>query len=182
MDKKRTKVYQMALIGLMTAAICVVAPFSFYIPISPVPVSLGTMAICFAVTVLGMKRGTISVLLYLLLGIVGLPVFTGFSGGIGKVLGPTGGYMVGYIFLSLIFGYFTDHWSCRLGPSIAGAVLGTAVMYFFGTIWLQHQAHMTFSAALWAAVIPYIPGDIVKMGLAMGTAVQLRKRLVKAGL
>ncbi len=182
MDKKKTNVKQMALIGLMTAVICVIAPFSLYIPVSPVPISLGTMAIYFVVTVLGMKRGTVSVALYILLGLVGLPIFTGFAGGVGKALGPTGGYIFGYLFLALIFGFFVDHWGCRLIPNIAGAVLGTVVMYFFGTVWLQYQAHMTFTAALWAAVIPYIPGDIVKLALAVYVGIQLRKRLVKAGL
>ncbi|MDE7252612.1 MAG: biotin transporter BioY [Acetatifactor sp.] len=182
MDKKKIDVKQMTLIGLMTAVICVIAPFSLNIPISPVPISLGTMAIYFVITVLGMWRGTISVLLYILLGLVGLPVFTNFSGGAGKVLGPTGGYIVGYVFLALIFGFFTEHWKGKIVMNVIGGVLGTTVMYFFGTLWLAYLNHMSFMAALWAGVIPYIPGDIVKLAVSMGIGTQLRKRLVKAGL
>lgn len=182
MNTQKMNVKQMTLIGLMTAVICVIAPFSLNIPISPVPISLGTMAIYFVITVLGMWRGTISVLLYILLGLVGLPVFTNFSGGVGKVLGPTGGYIVGYVFLALIFGFFVEHWKSKIVMNVIGGVLGTIVMYFFGTLWLAYLNHMSFMAALWAGVIPYIPGDIIKLAVSMGIGAQLRKRLVKAGL
>ncbi len=182
MDRKKWDVRQMALVGLMTAVICVIAPFSLNIPVSPVPISLGSMAIYFVITVLGMKRGTLSVALYILLGLIGVPVFTNFNGGAGKLFGPTGGYIVGYIFLALIFGFFMDHWRGKPGLNIAGAVLGTLVLYLFGTVWLQYQAGMSFMAALWAGVIPYIPGDIIKLALSMSIGIQLRKRLVKAGL
>ena len=86
----------MALIGLMTAVICVLAPFSLNLPFSPVPISLGTLAIYFVISVLGMKSGTLSVVLYILLGLVGLPVFANFTGGAGKLFGPSGGYIIGY--------------------------------------------------------------------------------------
>jgi biotin transport system substrate-specific component len=182
MNETNTKVKQMAIIGLMTAIVCVLAPFSLNIPISPVPISLGSMAVYFAVTVLGMKRGTVSVVLYILLGLVGLPVFSNFSGGAGKLFGPTGGYIIGYIFLALIFGFFVEHWKNNLGLNIAGAVLGTLVLYLFGTVWLAYQLSLGFVAALWAGVIPYIPGDIVKLIIAMAIGMQLRKRLLKANL
>jgi biotin transport system substrate-specific component len=182
MNETNTKVKQMAIIGLMTAIVCVLAPFSLNISISPVPISLGSMAVYFAVTVLGMKRGTVSVVLYILLGLVGLPVFSNFSGGAGKLFGPTGGYIIGYIFLALIFGFFVEHWKNNLGLNIAGAVLGTLVLYLFGTVWLAYQLSLGFVAALWAGVIPYIPGDIVKLIIAMAIGMQLRKRLLRANL
>lgn len=186
MKRTRITVKQMACVGLMTAIVCILAPFSLNIPISPVPISLGTMAVYFVVFVLGMKWGTVCVLLYILLGLAGLPVFTGFMGGIGKLAGPTGGYIVGYVFLALIFGAFSQHWRNRGARGILisalGAALGTFALYFFGTIWLSYQARMSFQAALWAAVIPYIPGDIVKLILAMYIGAQVCKRLTKAGL
>ena len=104
--KNKTK--EITLIALMAAVMCILGPISLAIPISPVPISLGTLAIYLASYLLGMKRGTISCLIYLLIGIVGLPVFTGFTGGIGKVMGPTGGYMIGYIFLVLCTGLASD--------------------------------------------------------------------------
>ena len=78
----------------MTAVICVLAPFS--LPIGPVPISLTNLAIYFVLYMLGVKRGTISYLVYLLIGLVGVPVFSGFTSGPGKLFGPTGGYLIGY--------------------------------------------------------------------------------------
>lgn len=92
----------------MTAVICVISPFAIAIPVSPVPISLATFAIYLTVIILGWEDGTISVLVYVLLGFAGAPVFTGFTGGAGKVLGPTGGYIIGYIFLAFIEGAFVD--------------------------------------------------------------------------
>lgn len=92
----------------MTAVICVLSPFAIAIPVSPVPISLATFAIYLTVIILGWEDGTISVLVYVLLGFAGAPVFTGFTGGAGKVLGPTGGYIIGYIFLAFIEGAFVD--------------------------------------------------------------------------
>lgn len=175
-------VKQLALVGLMAAIICVLAPFSLPIPVSPVPISLGTLAIYFVLTVLGLKLGLVSVIVYILLGLVGLPVFTGFTGGPGKLFGPTGGYIVGYLFMALICGFFIDRWSNKLIPSILGMILGTAVMYFFGSVWLAYQASYTLPQAFMAGVIPYIPGDLVKLILAMTLGRQVRRRLQRAGL
>lgn len=166
----------------MTAIISILAPFSLPIPISPVPISLGTLTIYFVLSVLGLKLGTLSVMVYILLGLAGLPVFTGFTGGPGKLFGPTGGYIIGYIFLALICGFFIDKWNGRLLPCILGMLLGTAVLYLFGSVWLAYQASYTLPQALWAGAIPYIPGDLVKLILAVTLGRQVRKRLQRAGL
>lgn len=172
----------MAIIGLMAAVICIIAPISLVLPISPVPISLGTFSIFFAIYVLGMKRGTASLALYILLGLVGLPVFSGFTGGVGKLLGPTGGYILGYLFLAVISGYIVDRWRSNRIFCFVGFALGTLVCYMFGTIWLAFQASISFSQALAAAVLPFIPGDLIKLILAMLLGAQVRKRLAKANL
>lgn len=172
----------MTLMGLMTAVICVIAPFSLNIPLSPVPISLGTLAIYFVVTVLGMKRGTASTMIYLLLGLVGIPVFSNFTGGIGKLFGPTGGYLIGYLFLAVICGFFADKWLGNHILRFSGMLLGTAVCYLFGTVWLAHQSSMTFFQALFTAVVPFLPGDVLKLILAMIAGHHVRKRLAKANL
>ena len=94
----------LTLTGLMTAVICIVGPLSLPLPASPVPVTLTNFAIYIAVYVLGLKAGTVSCLIYLCLGAAGLPVFSALSGGIGKLAGPTGGYLIGFLFLALIQG------------------------------------------------------------------------------
>lgn len=181
-EKKKFSIRQIALVGLMTAVICILGPWAMHIPISPVPISLGMLAIYFAASVLGMKLGFVSVTIYLLLGLIGLPVFTDFMGGPGKLLGPTGGYLIGYLFMALICGFFTDKWSDKIVINFFGMLLGTAACYLFGTLWLGYQLSLSFTEALMAGVIPYIPGDIIKLVIAMIIGGQLRKRLHIAGL
>lgn len=171
-----------ALVGLMTALICVLGPLSIPLPFSPVPISLTNLAIYFTIYVIGMKRGTLSYLIYLLIGLVGLPVFSAFTGGPGKLLGPTGGYLIGFIFMALICGFFIDKWPTKLYLHFIGMVLGTAVCYLFGTVWLAYQAGMSFYAALAAGVIPFLPGDLAKIIIAMLLGPQVSKKLKAAGL
>lgn len=176
------KTKTMALIALMAAVTCILGPLSLAIPISPVPISFTNLAVYFTVYVLGTKRGTISYLIYLLLGLVGLPVFSGFTGGAGKLFGPTGGYLIGFIFMALICGIFIEKWPTKLYLHFAGMVLGTAVCYLFGTAWLAFQANMGFYAALAAGVIPFIPGDLVKIIIALLAGPLIRKQLKRAEL
>ena len=169
-----------ALIGVMAAVTCILGPLS--IPIGPVPISLTNLAIYFTVCILGMKYGTISYCIYLLLGLIGLPVFASFTAGPAKLFGPTGGYLIGFIFLALISGAFFDRWLKNLPLCFLGMMLGTIVCYAFGTAWLAHLTGMSFGAALAAGVLPFIPGDLLKMVLALFFGPQLRKRLRAAGL
>jgi biotin transport system substrate-specific component len=173
MGRTRTLTY----IALATAIICVLGPLSLSIPISPVPISLTIFAIYIAVYSLNMKWAIVSTLLYIFTGLVGLPVFSGFSGGPGKLFGPTGGYIFGYIFVALFTGLFVDKWESKKYMHIIGMVIGVAICYMFGTIWLARVAGMGFNAALAAGVIPFIPADIVKMILAVIAGPALRKTL-----
>ena len=101
-DNQKIRTKQMVLIALMTAVTCVLGPLSIPLPFSPVPISLTNFAIFLAIFVLGMKSGTISFIIYLLLGAIGVPVFSSFRGGLQVLAGPTGGYLIGFIFLALI--------------------------------------------------------------------------------
>lgn len=172
----------LTLVGLMAAVLCILGPWTVSIPVSPVPISLGFLGIYFVTSVSGMKPGVASVLIYILLGLVGLPVFTGFTAGPGKLLGPTGGYIFGYIFMALICGFFVDKFSPSLPLYFLGMILGTVVCYFFGTLWLAYQMQCTFFQALMAGVIPFIPADLIKLIMARVVGFQLRKRLLNAGL
>ncbi len=175
-------VKQLALTGLMTAVLCILGPLSLNIPISPVPISLGFLGIYFICSVLGMKLGTLSVVVYILLGLAGLPVFTGFTGGPGKLFGPTGGYIIGYTFMTLLCGLGVDKGKGRLLPTLAGMILGSVVGYLFGTVWLARQQSIGFVQALFLGVIPYIPVDIVKLAVGVAVGSRLRRRLLQAGL
>lgn len=188
-----TKTKELTLIGLMAAITCIAGPLSLPLPFSPVPVSLTNLAIYFSVYILGMKRGTISYLVYLLLGLVGLPVFSAFTSGPAKLFGPTGGYLIGFIFMAIICGFCVDRWNGRFVASFLGMAAGTAVCYLFGTVWLAYQ--MTLSAeqqslnfmqalpaAFAAGVLPFIIGDFVKMVLTLFVGSQVRVRVTKAAL
>ena len=133
MEQQTMKIQDLTLIALMAALTCILGPMSITLPFTPVPISFTNLVIYFAVMVIGMKRGTISYLVYLLIGAVGLPVFSGFSGGLAKLAGPTGGYLVGFIFLALISGFFVEKFSGNIVMAVIGMVLGTAVTYAFGT-------------------------------------------------
>ena len=165
-DNQKIRTKQMVLIALMTAVTCVLGPLSIPLPFSPVPISLTNFAIFLAIFVLGMKSGTISFIIYLLLGAVGVPVFSSFRGGFQVLAGPTGGYLIGFIFLALIMGFALDHFDRKLVPTIIGMIIGMAVCYAFGTVWLAKLLSLSFKEGLMMGVIPYLPGDASKIIIA----------------
>lgn len=179
-QKKSVNVREMALIAVMAAVTCVLGPLS--VPIGVVPISFTNLAVYLAIYVLGCRRGALSYVVYLLIGLVGVPVFSGFTGGVGKLFGPTGGYLIGFVFMALLCGWFIDKFDCKVVPSFAGMILGTIVCYAFGTAWLAYQAGMSFSAALAAGVLPFVVGDVVKMVIAAVVGPQVRRQLRRAGL
>lgn len=170
----------MAMIAIMTAVMCVLGPLS--IPIGPVPISLTNFAIFLALYTVGTKRGTIAFIIYLILGCVGLPVFSSFTAGPVHIVGPTGGYLIGFIPMAIIAGLFIDRWANRRLVCIAGMVLSTAVVYFIGTVWLAVQAHMSAQAALAAGVLPFIAEDFIKIVLVSFIGLTIRRQLLKSGV
>ena len=170
----------MALIAIMAAITCVLGPLS--IPIGPVPISFTNLAIYITVIILGTKNGTISYLIYLLIGLVGLPVFSNFTGGPGKLFGPTGGYLIGFIAMAVITGIFVEKSKGHYVFSIIGMVLGTLVTYLLGTLWLGYQLNLSFPQALSAGVIPFIPGDLIKILIATFVGNAIKKALTIGGL
>ena len=177
---KKHMTADMTVTALMTAIACVLGPFSLPIPISPVPISLTNLVIYFMAYILGAKKALSSCALYLLLGAVGLPVFSGFSGGLGKLLGPTGGYLIGFLFLAVIAGFFVERFPGKRYLHVAGMAIGTAVLYLFGTVWLAGQMNLSVAAALGVVVIPYLPGDAAKIFLAVLLGPQIRRSVERA--
>lgn len=182
-EKKIFDLKSMVLMALFAALTCVLAPLS--IPIGPVPISLTNLVIYFSLYVLGWQRATITYLVYLLLGLVGLPVFSGFEGGVGKLAGPTGGYLIGFIFMAVISGLFVkmkeDEVILNRVLGIAGMILGTLVAYAFGTAWFCYSTGTGLSAALALCVIPFVPGDLVKIIVAAVIAPTVAKQIRKLG-
>ena len=155
---KKLEIRQMTLIGLMSALMCVAGPLSVPLPFTPVPISLTNLIIYLTAFVLGCKSGTVSYVIYLLLGTAGLPVFSGFTGGLSKLAGPTGGYLIGFILTAAVCGFAADHSGGKRTMQFAGMVIGTLAAYLFGTVWLCLQMNLTPLQGLMAGVIPYLPG------------------------
>lgn len=178
---KNQHTQSLTLIALMTAVTCILGPLSIMIPLSPVPISFTNLAIYFSAILLGSKKSTVSYIVYLFIGFIGVPVFSGFTAGPEKLLGPTGGYLIGFILMAIITGFMVDKFSGKNYMIVLGMVIGTVITYALGTIWLAYQANMSFQAALFAGVIPYIPGDIVKMAIAIVLGTTIKKQVQRAG-
>ena len=176
-QNQRFTTRDMAMIGLMTAVTCVLAPMS--IPIGPVPISLTNLVLYFSIYLIGTKFALVSYVIYLLLGLVGLPVFSGFTGGPAKLAGPTGGYLIGFLLMIWIAGVFITRSKGKKWIDLTGMVIGTAAVYTVGTIWLSVQSGMDPRAALFAGVIPFLPGDAVKIILALFNGRKIRSLLLR---
>lgn len=176
---KKRKTYMMVITAMMTAVTCVLAPLS--IPIGLVPISFTNLAIYLSLYLLGWKMGTVSYIVYICIGAMGIPVFSGFSGGLSKLLGPTGGYIIGFIPVAIIAGLVIEKNNNRIIQFVAMG-LGTAVCYVFGTAWFCLVTESSVAAALGICVFPFIPGDIAKIIIAITIGSMIRKRLHNAGL
>ena len=174
--QRKLSTSQMTLTAIMAAVICILGPLSIPIPVSPVPISFTNLAIYLTVCLLGWKLGTLSYLVYLFIGLIGLPVFSSFSSGVGKLLGPTGGYLIGFIVMSVICGITFEKCSKKY-LLVIGLIFGTVIDYIFGTLWLSYEANLTFVQSLWAGVIPYIPGDLIKIIFAVLLGPVIKNRL-----
>lgn len=166
-------------ISLVSAILCIIAPFSIPLPLNLVPLSLATLILYFSLYLLSTKEALLSCCIYLLLGLIGLPVFSNFSGGIHKLLGPSGGYLFGYLLLLLISGFFIQKWPSNPIKHAIGMCLGTLACYTIGTVWLALQMSLTPIAALWAGVFPFLLGDSIKILLALSLGPILRTRIIK---
>jgi len=178
---KTFSVQKMAIIALMTAVLCILAPISIPVFISPVPVSLGVLAVYLTAYVLSPLDATISVIIFILLGTFGLPVFSGYSGGLSKLVGPTGGYIIGFLFTVYISSLFI-HMKKGIIFDVIGMITGLALCYILGTIWFSYQQGKGFIASLLLCVVPFLIGDAIKIIVAVILGTQLNKRLAHLDL
>ena len=176
-EQKTLSTKSMTKIALVTAIMCILGPLSIPLPFSPVPISLIQFSFYLAIFTLDYKKASIATIVYILLGTVGIPVFSSFGGGFSKLLGPTGGYIFGYVFITLIGGYFLDNFYDNKPLVFLGIVLGNMICYVIGTFWLGYQGNMTFIEASMIGVVPYIIGDIIKICISMsiGYKMNLKK-------
>ena len=180
MKNQKITTYQMAVTAVMAAVLCVLGPLT--VPIGAIPISLANFVICLTAWLLGPKFGTLSVVIYLAIGLIGVPVFSGYGAGLAKVAGPTGGYLVGYLLLAFIGGLFIEKSNGQPVVSAVGLVLGDAACYVLGTAWFVFQMQCDLGYALAVCVYPFIVLDLAKIVVSCIVGALLRKRLVQAGV
>ena len=176
MSKKKSLVY------LLRAALCaaLIAVSSFItLPISAVPVTLQTFAVCTTAALLGMKWGVLSVAVYVLLGAIGLPVFSGFGGGIGVLAGAGGGFIWGFFIIAIVVGFVSDRWGSDFVKMIISMSVGTVGCYIAGALWYAFvfSGGEGIMAALTACVFPFIIPDIIKITASAMVSSRLKKRI-----
>lgn len=139
------------------------------VPIWPVPITMQTFAVLLVGSSLGALRGSLSMVLYMTLGIFGLPVFSDASSGITVILGPTGGYIVGFVFAAAFIGWLAQRsWDRKILRSILGFFGGTVITFAIGLPWLAYTLSLSLEQTLHAGLYPFIIGGIAKSLLAAG--------------
>lgn len=180
MTTQQLKLRMMIVTALFAAIIGVLAQIS--IPIQPVPFTGQTLAIGLAATILGSRYGTLSVLLYLIIGAAGVPVFAEFSGGVSKLVGPTGGYLVGFIPSAFLMGWFMEKTSFNFKNAMIANTIGMFITLAFGTAWLKIAANLSWTVAFAGGFSPFIFFGLLKAFLASWVGILVRNRLISANL
>lgn len=163
-------IFNISVTALFVSIITVCAWVTFQY--GPVPFTLQTFGVLCAGGLLGYKRGTAAVLTYIALGAVGLPVFNGFSGGFGVILGSTGGYIIGFIFTAFITGFAAEKYAGNTAALAIAMIIGILSCYFVGTLWFLcvytiKTGAITLGSVLMLCVVPYIIPDALKITAAL---------------
>lgn len=168
----------LAYTGLSAALMALCAWIAVPLP-SGISFTMQTFAVCAVSALLGWKRGLLAVAVYLLLGFVGLPVFSGFQSGAGVLLGATGGYLIGFLFMAPCIGFCAERFGRGVPALVLSMVLGEALLYLFGTVWFTavYTGGTGFGGAFALCVLPYLLPDAVKIALA----VLVVRRMEKGG-
>ena len=169
---KKINIHQMILVSLFAALTAAGAFVS--IPIGLVPISLQNLFTFLSGMVLGSRLGTFSQLIYILLGVVGLPVFSGFRGGLGVLLGPTGGFLTGFVISACIIGKLIEKIDdARIWSYFVIGLLGIIIIYACGVTQLLIVTEIGFKEAVIVGVVPFLPGDLLKLIIASFLAVRI---------
>ena len=174
---KKDSIRNITVTAMFVALTIVLSQIAIPLPFTDVPLSLATLAVFLSGAVLGPARGAVAQGIYVVMGLAGLPVFANFSGGFARVLGPTGGYIWGYIVAALFIGLIISKAGRRFWAYPAAMVTGLAGCYALGTAWYMIYAQIDLWAALALCVVPFLVGDAIKIVLASVLAYRLRPML-----
>ena len=177
----RAKTTQRLTLSALLCALCAVLS-QIQIPLPPVPLSLSLLGVYLCGALLGSSWGTAAVGCYVALGAVGVPVYAGFAGGVSVLLGPTGGFLIGYILCAWTAGALVQRFGfCRLSLILSMAA-GTLICYALGTAWFSFVSDINLAGSLTVCVLPFIPGDVLKILLAASLCLRMQKPLRAMGL
>ncbi|MCL2592318.1 MAG: biotin transporter BioY [Defluviitaleaceae bacterium] len=175
MNKKTLK---LTLCGVFIALMCISAIISFPVPFSPAPITMQTAVVFLVALLLGKNLGTLVMTVYLLMGTLGMPVFSGFGSGIGHILGVTGGFLIGFIPASFVIGFLNEKLRTqKVVKASASCIAGLIIIYLFGVVWFSVVSGTNFVSALFVVGTPFIPGDLIKMVLAIIIYIKIEKHL-----
>ncbi len=164
---------RMVVLASLMAALTAVGAY-IYVPIGPVPIILSTLFVILSGLLLGSRWGLTSMALYLLVGAIGLPVFAGGKGGFAHFMGPTGGYLFGYLLASWITGFISERSRGGMILDILAVIIGSLALYALGVPWLKMVTQMSWTKALMVGVLPFLIGDAIKASVVLILAKSVR--------
>lgn len=167
---------RLIVLSSLMAALTAVGAY-LHVPIGPVPIVLSTLFVLLSGLLLGSRWGLASMGLYLLVGAIGIPVFSGGRGGLAHFFGPTGGYLFGFLLSAWITGFVSERSRGFLIVEILAVLAGSLAIYGFGVPWLKMVTQMSWPKAFIAGMIPFILGDVVKAAMALVLARAIRPML-----
>lgn len=178
--ENRSKLQMLIVTALFAAITGILA--QVVIPLPLVPITGQTLAIGLAATILGSRYGTLSSILYIIIGAVGVPVFAQMTSGFGVIFGPTGGFLVGFIPTAFIIGYYLEKTKFTILQAFIANIIGMFVTLIIGTVWLKFVADLSWMAAFMSGFAPFIVGGIIKAILAAWIGIVVRNRLLSANI
>ncbi|MDO5564062.1 MAG: biotin transporter BioY [Eubacteriales bacterium] len=174
---KYKKLKEMCIISLLCGILCIISPFSIPIPFSVVPISFSNLIIYLISIIFDINISTYAILIYIILGVCGLPVFSNFGSGLSKIVGPTGGYIIAYIFIPIIIYKISKIFSYKKVFVFLSLLLATCFMYLVGTLHLCIILKIRYIEAFYIGVVPYIIIDIIKMIIALFLGLNIKNKI-----
>lgn len=172
---KNTSIQTLCMTALFTAVISILAQFSIPLPFG-VPLSLQNFAAALTAILLGRRYGTLSIITYLIIGMIGLPVFANFRSGLAAFVSPTGGFLLGYPFMVYLIGFGMEHRE-KKGIYPLFLILGFLTDYLFGLVVFSLVTGTDFSAGITTCILPFLPADLIKGILVSILGIRLKKQL-----
>lgn len=177
MNKRTLSIQDLCLIGVVTSILVIMAQISIPMPLG-VPMTMQTFAVMLAGILLGPRNGTLAIIIYILLGAIGLPVFSNFTGGLQCLVGPTGGFLWSFPLMGWLIGLGTKYRSRCKGVFTLSLIAGNVLNLLCGAVFFSLLQHVSFSTAVTTCLVPFIPVTVLKIILAAVAGLNMRKRLI----